>query len=226
MSWAMAAGAGISGIAGALAKKSQTGYQDSTNNNAVGPAISQRMQDFMGAGMQRLNDKIMADRQTQAQRVAANAGNASGNSIVGAATGGQTQAQQAAANAGNASGNSILGAAVAGVGGMGVMGSANRGYARSTGGSQYMPGMEQRRAIGVGMNGSRGFRRRQEVQTPEKVYETQEFAGSDFQSQAGYATPPPPGFEHNMTPEHAAQRAMGIGRGWDREKAAAQGVII
>ena len=200
MSWAMAAGAGISGIAGGLAKKSQTGYQDSTNNNAVGPAIPQRMQDFMGAGMQRLNDKIMADRQTQAQRAAANAGNASGNSIVGA---------------------------VAGVGGVGIMGSTNRGYARSTGGSQYMPGMEQRRAIGVGMNGSRGFRRRQEVQpTPEKVYETQEFAGSDFQSQAGYATPPPPGFEHNMTPAHAAQRAMGIARGWDREKAAAQGVII
>ena len=79
------AGAGISGIAGALAKKSQTGYQDSTNNSVVRPAIPQRMQDFMGAGMQRLNDKIMADRQTQAQRAAANAGNASGNSIVGAA---------------------------------------------------------------------------------------------------------------------------------------------
>lgn len=79
------AGAGISGIAGALARKSQTGYQDSTNNSAVGPAIPQRLQDFMGVGMQRLNDKIMADRQTQAQRAAANAGNASGNSIVGAA---------------------------------------------------------------------------------------------------------------------------------------------
>lgn len=196
MSWAMAAGAGI---AGRLAKKSQTGYQDSTNNNAVGPAIPQQIQDFMGVGMQRLNDKIMADRQRQAQRAAANAGNASGNSIVGA---------------------------VAGVGGVGIMGSTNRGYARSTGGNQYMPGMEQRRAIGVGMNGSRGFRRRQEVQTPEKVYETQEFAGSDFQSQAGYATPPPPGFEHNMTPEHAAKRAMGIARGWDREKAASVGAII
>ena len=81
------AGAGISGIAGALAKKSQTGYQDSTNNSVVRPAIPQGMQDFMGVGMQRLNDKIMADRQTQAQRAAANAGNASGNSIVGAAAG-------------------------------------------------------------------------------------------------------------------------------------------
>ena len=200
MSWAMAAGTGISGIAGTLAKNSQTGYQDSTNNNAVGPAIPQRMQDFMGVPMQRLNDKIMADRQTQAQRAAANAGTASGNSIVGAAT--------------------------AGVAGVGIMGNTNRGYAQSTGGSQYMPDMEQRRAIGVGMNGSRGFRRRQEVQAPEKVYETQEFAGSDFQSQAGYATPPPPGFEHNMTPEHAAKRAMGIARGWDTEKAAAQGIII
>lgn len=79
------AGAGISGIAGALAKKSQTGYQDPTNNSVVRPAIPQAMQDFMGVGMQRLNDKIMADRQTQAQRAAANAGNASGNSIVGAA---------------------------------------------------------------------------------------------------------------------------------------------
>lgn len=199
MSWAMAAGTGISGIAGTLAKNSQTGYQDSTNNNAVGPAISERMQNFMGVPMQRLNDKIMADRQTQAQRAAANAGNASGNSIVGAAT--------------------------AGVAGVGIMGNTNRGYARSTGGSQYMPGMEQRTAVGV--NGSRGFRRQQEVQpTPEKVYETQEFAGSDFQSQTGYATPPPPGFEHNMTPAHAAQRAMGIARGWDKEKAAAQGVVI
>ena len=136
----------------------------------------------------------------------------------------QTQAQRAAANGGAASGNSIVGAAAAGVGGVGIMGNTNRGYARSTGGSQYMPGMEQRTAIG--MNGSRGFRRRQEVQAPEKVYETQEFAGSDFQSVAGYATPPPPGFEHNMTPEHAAKRAMGIGRGWDREKAAAVGAII
>jgi len=200
MSWAMAAGTGISGVAGALAKNSQTGYQDSTNNNAVGPAISERMQNFMGVGMQRLNDKIMLDRQTQAQRAAANGGAASGNSIAGA---------------------------VAGVGGVGIMGNTNRGYARSTGGGQYMPGMEQRTAIGVGANGSRGFRRRQEVQAaPEKVYETQEFAGSDFQSQTGYATPPPPGFEHNMTPEHAAQRAMGIARGWDREKAAAQGVVI
>ena len=198
MSWAMAAGTGIAGVAGALAKNSQTGYQDSGTNNAVGPAIPQRMQDFMGVGMQRLNDKIMADRQTQAQR--------------------------AAANGGAASGNSIVGAAAAGVGGVGIMGNTNRGYARSTGGSQYMPGMEQRTAIG--MNGSRGFRRRQEVQAPEKVYETQEFAGSDFQSVAGYATPPPPGFEHNMTPEHAAKRAMGIGRGWDREKAAAVGAII
>jgi hypothetical protein len=198
MSWAMAAGTGIAGVAGALAKNSQTGYQDSSTNNAVGPAIPQRMQDFMGVGMQRLNDKIMADRQTQAQR--------------------------AAANGGAASGNSIVGAAAAGVGGVGIMGNTNRGYARSTGGSQYMPGMEQRTAIG--MNGSRGFRRRQEVQAPEKVYETQEFAGSDFQSVAGYATPPPPGFEHNMTPEHAAKRAMGIGRGWDREKAAAVGAII
>jgi hypothetical protein len=199
MSWAMAAGTGISGIAGqSLAKNSQTGYQDSGTNNAVGPAIPQRMQDFMGVGMQRLNDKIMADRQTQAQR--------------------------AAANGGAASGNSILGAAVAGVGGVGVMG---RGSARSTGGSRFMPGMGQRTAIGVGANGSRGFIRRQEVQpAPEKVYETQEFAGSDFQSQAGYATPPPPGFEHNMTPEHTAKRAMGIGRGWDREKAAAVGAII
>ncbi len=176
----------------------QTGYQDSTNNNAVGPAIPQRLQDFMGVGMQRLNDKIMADRQTKARRAAANAGNASGNSIVGA---------------------------VAGVGGAGIMGNTNKGYARSTGGSQYMPGMEQRSAIG--MNGSRGFRRRQEIQAaPEKVYETQEFAGYDFQSQAGYATPPPPGFEHDMTPEHAAKRAMGIGRGWDREKAASVGAII
>jgi hypothetical protein len=202
MSWAMAAGTGIAGIAGkSLAKNSQTGYQDSSTNNAVGPAIPQRMQDFMGVGMQRLNDKIMADRQTQAQR--------------------------AAANGGAASGNSIVGAAAAGVGGVGIMGNTNRGYARSTGGSQYMPGMGQRTAIGVGANGSRGFRRRQEVQAaPEKVYETQEFAGSDFQSQTGYATPPPPGFEHNMTPEHAAQRAMGIARGWDREKAAAQGVVI
>ena len=193
----MAAGTGISGVAGALAKNSQTGYQDSSTNNAVGPAIPQRMQDFMGVGMQRLNDKIMADRQTQAQRAAANGGAASGNSIVGAATAG-----------------------VAGVAGV-----AGKGYARSTGGSQYMPGMEQRTAIG--MNGSRGFRRRQEVQAaPEKVYETQEFAGSDFQSQTGYATPPPPGFEHNMTPEHAAQRAMGIARGWDAEKAAAVGIIV
>ncbi len=195
MSWAMAA---VSGITGGMAKGLQTGYQDSTNNNAVGPAIPQRLQDFMGVGMQRLNDKIMADRQTKARRAAANAGNASGNSIVGA---------------------------VAGVGGAGIMGNTNKGYARSTGGSQYMPGMEQRSAIG--MNGSRGFRRRQEIQAaPEKVYETQEFAGSDFQSQAGYATPPPPGFEHDMTPEHAAKRAMGIGRGWDREKAASVGAII
>jgi hypothetical protein len=195
MSWAMAAGTGMAGIAGkALAKNSQTGYQDSGTNNAVGPAIPQRMQDFMGVGMQRLNDKIMADRQTQAQKAAANGGTASGNSIVGGAT-----------------------AEVAGV--------AGKGYAQSTGGSQYMPGMEQRTAIG--MNGSRGFRRRQEVQAaPEKVYETQEFAGSDFQSQTGYATPPPPGFEHNMTPEHAAQRAMGIARGWDAEKAAAVGIIV
>ncbi len=67
MAWAMASGA----LAGGLSKQSQTGYQDSTNNNAVGPAIPQRMQDFMGVGMQRLNDKIVADRQSQANRAAA-----------------------------------------------------------------------------------------------------------------------------------------------------------
>jgi hypothetical protein len=205
MAWAMAA---VSGIVGGMAKGLQTGYQDSANNNAVGSAIPQRMQNFMGVPMQRLNDKIMADRQTQSKAAAAAANRQKAMSMV-------------SGNYGSASGNSIVGA------GVGIMGGTNRGYARSTGGSQYMPGMEQRTAVGVGMNGSRGFRRRQEArQTPEKVYETQEFAGSDFQSQAGYATPPPPGFEHNMTPEHAAKRAMGIARGWDREKAASVGAII
>jgi len=67
MAWAMASGA----LAGGLRQQSQTGYQDSTNNNAVGPAIPQRMQDFMGVGMQRLNDKIMADRQSSANKAAA-----------------------------------------------------------------------------------------------------------------------------------------------------------
>ena len=81
MAWAMASGA----LAGGLRKQSQTGYQDSNTNNAVGPAIPQQMQDFMGVGMQRLNDKIMADRQSLARRRATDAGIASGNSIVGAA---------------------------------------------------------------------------------------------------------------------------------------------
>lgn len=69
MAWAMSA---VSG----LTRKSQTGYQDATTNNAVGPAIPQRMQDFMGVGMQRLNDKIMADRQMLARRQAASAAQA------------------------------------------------------------------------------------------------------------------------------------------------------
>ena len=63
MAWAMATGANLN-------RNTQTGYQDSLTNNAVGPAIPQRMQDFMGVGMQRLNDKIVKDRQTNANRAA------------------------------------------------------------------------------------------------------------------------------------------------------------
>jgi hypothetical protein len=64
MAWAMATGANLN-------RNTQTGYQDSLTNNAVGPAIPQRMQDFMGVGMQRLNDKIVKDRQSNANRAAA-----------------------------------------------------------------------------------------------------------------------------------------------------------
>ena len=64
MAWAMATGANLN-------RNTQTGYQDSRSNNAVGPAIPQRMQDFMGVGMQRLNDKIVQDRQNNANRAAA-----------------------------------------------------------------------------------------------------------------------------------------------------------
>lgn len=67
MSWAMSAASGMMG----QNQNNQTGYQDSTNNNAVGPAIPERMQQFMGVPMQRLNDKIMADRRSSANRAAA-----------------------------------------------------------------------------------------------------------------------------------------------------------
>ena len=67
MAWAMSAASGMM----KQRQNNQTGYQDSTNNNAVGPAIPETMQQFMGVPMQRLNDKIMADRRSQANRTAA-----------------------------------------------------------------------------------------------------------------------------------------------------------
>ena len=67
MAWAMASASGMMG----QNKDNQTGYQDSTGNNAIGPAIPQSMQDFMGAPMKMLNDKIMADRQRNANRAGA-----------------------------------------------------------------------------------------------------------------------------------------------------------
>jgi len=67
MAWAMSAASGMMG----QRQNNQTGYQDSTNNNAVGPAISEKMQNFMGVPMKRLNDKIVADRQRNANRAAA-----------------------------------------------------------------------------------------------------------------------------------------------------------
>ncbi len=75
MAWAMAAAANASK---GLARQSQTGYQDSSTNNAVGSAIPQRLQDFMGVPMQRLNDKIMSDRQNLARRQAAQAATQAG----------------------------------------------------------------------------------------------------------------------------------------------------
>ena len=67
MAWAMASASGMMG----QNKDNQTGYQDSTNNNAVGPAIPKAMQQFMGVPMQRLNTRIMADRRSQANRASA-----------------------------------------------------------------------------------------------------------------------------------------------------------
>ena len=75
MAWAMSAASGMMG----QRQNNQTGYQDSTNNNAVGPAIPETMQQFMGVPMQRLNDKIMADRRSQANRAASAARIASQN---------------------------------------------------------------------------------------------------------------------------------------------------
>ena len=77
MAWAMSAASGMMG----QRQNNQTGYQDSANNNAVGPAIPERMQQFMGVPMQRLNDKIMADRQSQAKRKAYAANQAAAASV-------------------------------------------------------------------------------------------------------------------------------------------------